>query len=138
MTNEIQHQGYVKSDTFQSFSLKLNDFLENVKGLKPIGEGVHKTGLLLSVDGGATWEDFSNLFLAKNAHEDELKYFSVKEMRDAIAESQNCWRVSLSKRVKIKKRLRNYLVFEQTPELQEALDEWRATGPKAKKLDLKD
>lgn len=137
MTNVKQDFGAEKTKNdkkeFQSFSLKLNAFLLS-KGLEPIREGIHNTGLILSINGGETWEDFPNLFLAKDAHPDELVYFSVKDMRDAIKESQSHWQISLSKRVKVKKRIRNYMVFKQSPELQSALDEWRATGPKSKNL----
>lgn len=117
----------VKPKNFQCYSPKLNEFLRSKK-IFPIKSGVHTTGVGVSKD-EVIWDDFIDV---QKAHE-SYPQIEVEEFKTLRDKSFTIGGPVSFKDLYVRKRVRYFKIYRPSDELQEALKEWKATGPSSKK-----
>lgn len=127
-------------EIFKSYSRNLNDFLRK-EGIFFVEEGVHKTGVSISLDNGETWTGYTSIIKALDDHYQLFQREELEGFRDASINADSFIRTGKfvssngekGKEVLVRKRIRYYKGFEVNDRLQTALARWKESGPSANK-----
>lgn len=116
MTNKVEF--------FRCFSPNLHKFLK-ATGLRPMSKEVHTGGITVSADGGKTWQSFTGLGVA--SRELEIDFAELQRIHTMVNASDNV-QAEVGGYL-FAKRVRNFWIYQSSPQLDKSLKTWKDTGP---------
>ncbi len=119
---------------FKSFSKNLTKKLKH-EGIFPIKNGVHTTGVNISIDDGKTWDSFPSVVSALEKYydtftRDELEFYRSESFQHRLVVTTD--KEINGVQVLVRYRIRHYQEFLVTDRLSYMLKQWSEESPNKK------